>query len=275
MYLSLCNEVLRDHDFSGQCRIAAALGYQGLEVAPFTLAEDPFSLSDKQIAGFLSIAEDYGLTVTGLHWLLVAPSALSITTDDPDIAARTQALLERLVEICALFKATVLVHGSPGQRALAHASSADAARANALGCFEKVAGFAAGAGVTYCIEPLGKNQTDYINTVADAIELVDAVNSPAFRTMIDTSSAGVSEPVSVADTIRKYWSSGKIAHVQINDTNLRAPGQGKNEFTPIFQALNDVGYDGVVAVEPFDYDPDGATTAAFAAGYVRGVLENM
>lgn len=275
MYLSLCNEVLRDHDFPAQCRIAAALGYQGLEVAPFTLAEDPFSLSDKQIAGYLSIAEDHGLTVTGLHWLLVAPSGLSITTDDPEIAARTGALLERLVEICALFKAAVLVHGSPGQRALSHAGSADAARANALACFAKVAPLASNAGVTYCIEPLGKNQTDYINTVAEALELVDAVASPAFQTMIDTSSAGVSEPVSVADTIRKYWPSGKIAHIQINDTNLRAPGQGSNEFTPVFKALNDVGYDGVVAVEPFNYNPDGATTAAFAAGYVRGILENM
>lgn len=275
MLLSLCNEVLREHSFQEQCKIAAELGYGGLEVAPFTLAEDPFSLTDKQIIRFRQMAQDQGLVITGLHWLLVAPAGLSITTDDVGISMRTLSLLERLVEICALFGGSVLVHGSPEQRKLSDAATPQAARQNALMCFEKVANWSREAGVTYCIEPLGKNQTDYINTVAQAIELVEAIDSPAFKTMIDTASAGVSEPVSVAETIAKYWPGGNLVHVQINDTNLRAPGQGENKFSPVFRALDDVGYNGIVAVEPFIYEPDGPTTAAVAAGYVRGILENL
>lgn len=275
MLLSLCNEVLREHGFADQCRLAAALGYKGLEIAPFTLADDPFSLMDADIAGFRRIATDHGLAVTGLHWLLVAPAGLSITADEKKVAARTSALIERLVEICALFGGTVLVHGSPEQRALSDAATPEAARENALHLFRQAAGWARAAGVTYCIEPLGANQTDFVNTIAEAIDLVDLVASPAFRTMIDTASAGVQEPLSVAETIRQYWPTGKLAHIQINDTNLRAPGQGDNRFAPVFRALRDVGYDGVVAVEPFIYEPDGPTTAAIAAGYVRGVLENL
>lgn len=275
MLLSLCNEVLREHDFSEQCRIAAGLGYKGLEIAPFTLANDPLSLTDKNISEFRDIAEDHGLIVTGLHWLLVAPAGLSITTGDQRVIDQTRALIERLIEMCALFGATVLVHGSPNQRALSHAETPDAARANAQRLFQSAAEWAQEAGVTYCIEPLGANQTDFINTLDEAIALVDQVGSPSFQTMLDTSSAGVQEPISVADTIHKYWPSGKLAHIQINDTNLRAPGQGDNQFAPVFRALRDVGYDGVVAVEPFIYEPDGATTAAIAAGYVRGILENL
>jgi D-psicose/D-tagatose/L-ribulose 3-epimerase len=275
MLLSLCNEVLREHAFAEQCRIASALGYKGLEIAPFTLTDDPLSLTDTEISRIRGVIEDHDLSVTGLHWLLIAPAGLSITSGDAGTAARTRAVLERLIETCALLGGPVLVHGSPGQRALSQAASPEEGRANALACFEQVAGWAENASVTYCIEPLSKNQTDYINNLAEALELVDAIGSPAFRTMIDAASAGIEEPAGVAGAIREYWPTGKLAHVQINDTNLRAPGQGENRFAPVFQALRDVRYDGIVAVEPFVYEPDGATTAAYAAGYVRGILEDL
>ena len=44
MKIALCNEVLRDMEFAAQCDYAAALGYDGLEVAPFTLSDEPHLL---------------------------------------------------------------------------------------------------------------------------------------------------------------------------------------------------------------------------------------
>lgn len=275
MLLSLCNEVLRDYSFPDQCRIAAALGYQGLEVAPFTLADDPFAITEAAAAEYRRIAKDHGLVITGLHWLLVAPAGLSITTDDASIRSKTLSLLQHLIELCAVMGGAVLVHGSPGQRMLSQAATPEAARENALECLGKVASIAMAAGVTYCLEPLSRNQTDYVNTVGEAAEIVNRIKSPAFKTMIDTSSAGLAEDVAVDALIRKWWPTGIIGHIQVNDTNLRAPGQGENKFTPVFRALKDVEYDGIVAVEPFVYEPDGATTAAVAAGYIHGILENL
>jgi sugar phosphate isomerase/epimerase len=46
-------------------------------------------------------------------------------------------------------------------------------------------------------------------------------------------------------------------------------------FAPIFAALKRNGYDGTLAVEPFDYVPDGPGAAAFAAGYLRGIRESL
>ena len=66
-----------------------------------------------------------------------------------------------------------------------------------------------------------------------------------------------------------------VGHVQVNDPNRRAPGQGEMRFAPIFAALKRHGYDGTVAVEPFDYVPDGPGAAAYAAGYLRGVREAL
>src|SRR5206468_2472703 len=42
MKLSLCNEVIRDLPFERQCELAAELGYEGLELAPFTFGEETY-----------------------------------------------------------------------------------------------------------------------------------------------------------------------------------------------------------------------------------------
>jgi len=131
------------------------------------------------------------------------------------------------------------------------------------------------AGLVYCIEPLARHETNFVNTVAEAAKLVDEIGSPAFRTMIDTSAAGLTESAPVADLIRKWLPTGKIAHIQLNATNRRGPGQGTDAFAPILSALKRMKYGGVAAVEPFIYEPDGPTTAAIAIGYVRGILEAL
>jgi len=73
--------------------------------------------------------------------------------------------------------------------------------------------------------------------------------------------------------------SGHIAHVQVNDPNRRGPGQGELQFGPILEAIAQMQaeghYKGIVAVEPFDYVPDGLGAAARAIGYLQGVLEGL
>ena len=131
--------------------------------------------------------------------------------------------------------------------------------------------------MTYCIEPLAAAETDLINTVAEAVRMVDEIGSPALRTMIDCSAAGLTEHEPVHELMARWMPSGRIAHVQINDPNRRAPGQGDLRFAPILQTLSRLQaqgyYRGIVAVEPFDYVPDGPGCAARAIGYLRGVLE--
>ncbi len=141
----------------------------------------------------------------------------------------------------------------------------------------KPPGTRANAAWSYCIEPLSTAETDLINTVAQAAAMVDAIDSPAFKTMIDCSAAGQVESEDVADLMRRWMPSGRIAHVQVNDPNRRGPGQGAMRFAPILAAVQDMmnggHYLGIVAVEPFDYVPDGMGCAARAIGYLRGLEE--
>ncbi len=275
MRLALCNEVLRELPFERQCTVAAELGYESLEIAPFTLSEEPHRLAAQRIVELRRAIANAGVTVSGLHWLLVCPEGLSITSPDTARRERTADVLFRLIELCAELGGGVLVHGSPRQRVVEDADTWEDAYARAREVFAEMARAAEGAGVVYCIEPLSRAETQFINTVAEAARLVDEIENPHFRTMIDTSAAGQVENEPVSDLIREWLPSGRIAHIQLNDTNRRAPGQGQDDFVAILRAIKDCDYRGVLAVEPFVYQPDGPTVAARAAGYLHGIWDAL
>src|SRR5881394_4353407 len=116
MRIALCNEVIAPMPFPKQCEYAAKLGYDGLEVAPYTLSDEPHRMGAAQRAAARSAAEDAGIAVTGLHWLLVKPAGLSISTRDDAVRKKTLDLMFSLVDLCAELGGRYLVHGSPGQR---------------------------------------------------------------------------------------------------------------------------------------------------------------
>lgn len=273
MRLALCNEVLQPMPFAQQCAWAAAVGYAGLELAPFTLSDEPHLMIAQERAAIRRAAADAGVAITGLHWLLLAPKGLSITSPDDAVRARTVDVMRRLVELCADLGASVLVHGSPGQRAIAPGETRETAVGRACDAFARVADEARRAGVVYCIEPLATAETPVINTIAEAAAIVDAVGSPALRTMIDCAAAARMEPEPLAAVVDRWLPTGRIAHVQVNDPNRRGPGEGEIAFAPVLAALVRNGYGGVVAVEPFKYVPDGQACAARALGYLKGIFE--
>ncbi|HEX9183702.1 MAG TPA: sugar phosphate isomerase/epimerase family protein [Burkholderiales bacterium] len=275
MRIALCNEVIAPMPFPRQCEYAAKLGYDGLEIAPYTLSEEPQRLGSAQLAAARAAAKDAGIVVTGLHWLLVKPAGLSIATRDDAVRKRTLEVMFTLVDQCAELGGRYLVHGSPQQRRVDAGDTRAAALARAQECFAAVAERAEKAGVIYCIEPLSSEQTPLINTLEEAARMVEAIGSRAVRTMLDCSAAGRMETAPLPALVDKWLPNGMLAHVQLNDRNRRGPGQGEQRFAPLFAALTRHGYAGDIAVEPFDYVPDGPGAAARAIGYVRGILEAL
>ena len=273
MKFALCNEVLAHLPFEEQCRAAAALGYAALELAPYTVFEDPARASDDDARAIARTAAAHGLSISGLHWLLVRPEGLSITSADRAVHARTVAFMRRLVALAAVMGARYLVHGSPKQRAPAPGQSLGDALARATEAFARAGDAARDAGVVYCVEPLSADQTPLVNTLEEAVALVRNAGSEGLRTMLDTSSAGLAESEPLPELVRRWMPGGLVAHVQLNDPNRRAPGQGAMAFGPILAALEETGYPGEIAVEPFDYVPDGMGSAAYAIGYLNGLVQ--
>jgi sugar phosphate isomerase/epimerase len=269
--LSLCNEVMRELPLDRQCGVAASLGYRGLEIALFTFGDDAWRMPASKRSDIRNTCRENGIEVSGLHWLLAAPSGLSIASANREVWQRSVDVLRASVDICAELGGSYLVHGSPAQRRVANADDArrvDEAWAIAAEAARK-------AGVVYCLEPLAKPDCNYVNTLAEASAVVQRIGNPAFRSMVDTLAAAAMEAESVADGIRRWMPTGLIGHVQLNDRNRKGPGQGKDRFAPVLQALKDTDYDGWIAMEPFLYEPDGPTCAARMIGYVQGVLEGL
>ncbi len=276
MKISLCNEVLGNMPFSEQCEFSAGLGYRGLEIAPSTLGEDPIKLSRKERRNIRSAADQAGIVISGLHWLLVGPEGLSITSLDRKVRQTTSDYITGLIELCGDLGGTYLVHGSPAQRRLPDdPTEAEQARNSAMELFHEIATTAESAAVTYCIEPLAQPASNFINSVEEAARIVDQVGSPNMKTMLDCRAALLSEKETPQQLISTWLPRGYLAHIHFNDTNRRGPGQGATKFLPILSTLLKYDYSGWIGLEPFVYEPDGPSTAAFISGYLKGLLEAL
>jgi D-psicose/D-tagatose/L-ribulose 3-epimerase len=278
MKITLCNEVLLPMTLAEQCAFARAVGYDGLEVAPFTLAEDPTRMDKAEIAEARRIVESHGLFVSSLHWLTMAPKGLDLTSLDPDTGKRTREALLSLVDLAAGLGASVIVHGSPAQRRLG--KEPDRQRAVAMAHFEAAAKRADEHGIVYCPEAINRGECNFLNTLAEADAMIGEIGAPALKLMLDVSHASQEEEESLAALATRYLREGKLAHVQLNAANRRGPGEGdrpdgRDAVAPLLEALREAGYAGALAVEPFEYVPDGPACAARAIGYVRGALDGI
>jgi sugar phosphate isomerase/epimerase len=266
---AICNEIFEGWPWERVCEYARALGYEGLEVAPFTLADSAEQVTPQRRAELRRAAESRGIEVLGLHWLLVKPPGLYVTHPDKGVRRRTSDYFVRLVDLCADLGGSVMVIGSPQQRSLLPGVTYDEALGYAQDVFTPVLEPAGRRGVTLAFEPLGPAETDFINTVAEAKWLVDSMGSPHFRLNIDVKAmSSEGEPVpAVVHSARGY-----VAHVQVNDPNLLGPGMGEVKYEPIVAALRDIGYDGWLSVEAFDLKPGPERIARESIEYLKKVV---
>jgi sugar phosphate isomerase/epimerase len=266
MKFAICNEMFEGWTQPDVFRFAAGLGYEGVEIAPFTLAESIEQLSGSERAQLRQDAEKCGIEIVGLHWLLASPAGLHIAHPDGSVRQRTAAYLKELVGCCADLGGKVMVFGSPKQRNVLPELSPEQARDLAVKTFREVLPATEGEDVTICLEPLTSAETDFVNTAAEAVEIIDEIAHPNLRLHLDVKAmCAESEPIPAI--IKGY--APYMRHFHVNDPNLRGPGFGELDFAPIMAALKEVGYDGYVSVEVFDFSPDPETIASKSIEYLK------
>jgi sugar phosphate isomerase/epimerase len=266
---AICNELFEGWAFDRVCRYVKSVGYDGLELAPFTLAPTVIELTAGRRTELRQQAADAGVELVGLHWLLAGTSGLHLTSADPDVRARTAEYLVALAEATRDLGGTLMVFGSPKQRSLQDGVSWDQAFEHAAEVFRAAMPGVAARGVRICMEPLDPGETNFINTCAEGMRLVEAVAHPQFVLHLDVKAMS-SERTPVPDLIERY--APRTGHFHANDPNRRGPGFGEVDFVPIFAALRKSGYGGWVSVEVFDYSPDPETIASKSLAYMRESL---
>ncbi|MDE2125968.1 MAG: sugar phosphate isomerase/epimerase [Armatimonadetes bacterium] len=266
MKTAICNETFEHWRWDDTLDAITAAGYDGVEIAPFTFASEPAEITADDRASIATAARRRGLQIAGLHWLLVSPPGLSLTSDDTEVRVRTVRHLAALVELCADLGGAIMVLGSPAQRRIPAGLNTAGATLRVVEALASVAPEAEKRGITICLEPLPAPEADLILTLHEAVDAIAQVASPNLRTLIDVKSASA-ESTDVAAAVRTWapW----VAHFHANDTNMRGPGTGDTDYVPIMAALHEIGYAGWVSVEVFNYEPDPVTIARESISYVR------
>lgn len=269
MRFAICNEVFQDWRIEEACAFAGRAGYDAIEIAPFTLANRVTDLSAADRARVRQAAADARLVVSGIHWVLAQAEGMHLTSPDVATRERTAAYLVALVDFCADLGGQVIVVGSPKQRSLIEGVAFEQGWAWAGQVFRDAVRRAEERGVTICFEPLAPSETNFINTAAEAVRFVGQFGSPAFRIILDVK-AMCSEAKPIPQIIRESWPH--FAYVHANDCNLKGPGFGDVDFVPIAAALREVGYDGTVSVEVFNFDEGPEVIATRSLEYLRRVF---
>lgn len=270
MKYAICNETFENWSHDKICGFVRNAGYQGLELAPFTLADRITSVSSSMRAKLKREAEVEGVQIIGLHWLLAKTEGFCLTSPDLQVRIATANYLVELAKACQELGGNILVLGSPAQRRIPSGFSKLQATEFAVDTLKRTVDGIGKAGVKICLEPLSPPDADFINTAAEGIEILEKINHPNFCLHLDVKAMST-EPEPITDVIRKYIE--KTGHFHANDTNLRGPGFGNVDFVPIFQALLEKNYSGWVSVEVFDYKPDPETIANQSISYMQDCVK--
>src|SRR5262245_53622022 len=266
MRYAICNETFEGWDHARVCRFVAEVGYTGLEMAPFTLAPRITDVTDDQRRTLRRQAEDAGLIIFGLHWLLEKTEGLQITSPDGAVRRRTADYLVELARCCRDLGGDLMVFGSPAQRRIPTGCSRAQAADYAADTFARAMPGIAECGIKLCLEPLAPAEADFINTCAEAVAILDRISHPSFVLHLDVKAMS-SEDAPVPDLIHRH--AARTGHFHANDPNKRGPGFGATDFVPIFRALKETRYPGWVSVEVIDYSPGPDTIARESIRYMK------
>jgi D-psicose/D-tagatose/L-ribulose 3-epimerase len=255
---AFCNEILEDTSWPEQCEIIGNAGYQGVEIAPFTLVEQGVQeISASRRRQMVQDMNNAGIVCSGLHWLFVAPpEGLHFTTPDNTVRQRSVDYLVKLIDFCGDMGGEFMIFGSPRQRGSTGGATVQEALDNYVDGLARVADHAQQRNVKILVEPLPSQDTDVVNTMSEAMVVVNRIGHPAISTMFDFHNT-LDETKPLDELVRQYYDNIEYVHFQNMDGTLVTADAIPQNFIPVFEVLKEKGFDSWVSLEVFDYTPGG------------------
>ncbi len=181
----------------------------------------------------------------------VMPHDRDLSTADRAVVRDTQEYLRRCVDAAATVGSGVVagpLYSPVGRTWLMDAAERRATVERLVENLRAPADHAAERGVRLALEPLNRFETSFINTVEQALEVVEALASPALGIALDTFHMNIEEK-DPATAIRA--AGAHLAHVQVCGNDRGAPGSDHIDWASIARALRDTAYTGPVCIESF------------------------
>lgn len=220
------------------------LGFAGLEVAISRVWDGPLDRVTPAMAGeYRRLVESAGLVVVGLHSLFWQVPELGLFKDAGARAA-TLDFLERLSEICRDLGGRTLIWG--GGRRRGPVTEADAV-SEAVEFMGALCVRVEGHGTCFCFEPLGPEDSDFINKAAEALAIVAAVGHPALAMQLDAKALAANGEAAMAPF---RAAAPHLVHFHANEPDLGVLGtSGRVDHAAFGAHLRDIGYAGYVSNE--------------------------
>jgi len=242
-------------------RKAALLEYNGVEIH----LRDPDDISRSGVAG---LKNDTGLEVTTLG-TGIASFEYGIHFAHPEESVRRQAVahVEKFVGLAAELGSCVTIgmfNGTVGR-----GEDREERRKAAIGNIAQCAATAKKEDVQILLEPLNRYENDYINTVADAVTIIEEIGLSNIKVLADTFHMNIEE-IDIAHTLRENIQY--LGYVHLVDSNRQMPGKGHTPIPGIIDALIDGGYSGYLSFECLPV-PSAETVANDAIAYIRSLVE--
>jgi len=233
---------------------AAKYGFQGIEIAPFTLFSDPLTVTEQELQEIKTVLQSEGLVCVGFHWLLKFPNGLCLLDSKDDIRKNAWKRLFALADQCAYLGGKLLVLGSGDQRSYTGYTNAEAKEVflseleQFIPCLEK-------NGVTLLLEPLPRNRTNFLNTLKEVDSILKKASSSHVATIFDFhNTQEESKPWNVL--FRQYAST--IRHIHFNSPSGGLPFCITDSYYATFRAIKESGYKEWISIETFqkEYNPE-------------------
>jgi sugar phosphate isomerase/epimerase len=251
-------------DIAGAFRQAVGWGCQGVEIH-LQRAED----LDPQAV--MRLMADYGLGVPTLGTGMAAADGLSLCDTHQEIRAKTIERVRGHIQFAAEIGSAVTVGILSGKLGNCAGAERLGRRAQALESLAELCGLARRAAVTVLLEPLNRYECDYINTLADAVNVIAEIAAPNLKLLADTFHMNIEE-VDLASSLRT--AGPFLGHVHLADTNRQAPGHGHLDVASILATLAQIDYQGYISFEVFPL-PDAGTAIRDSIAAVRTAAVNI
>jgi len=276
MKFAICNEIFWTEDkdkwtVRRQFEAAKQMGFDGIEISPFTLNFDARQITDKQKQEVVDCSAEFGVEVAGIHWLLSNTEGYHVTDPDPEVRERTAAYMEDLVRLGVELGGSMMVVGSPVQRAVKEGVSYEQAWGWFSDCMRRCGEVALDADFKVSIEPLAvATQNNFILRAMEARKMAAEINLPTVGVILDTYSGSQEETDLPAEIIR---TKEYLYHYHCNDLNKRAPGWGDTDFVPIMKSLLEIDYQRFCSIEVFDFELDAYEHCEKGLATLKAALE--
>jgi len=275
MNYGICNEHFPDGSLSETVRILAEMGYDGVEITPWTVVDSPLEADRETLNAVRETVENAGLEVIGVPRVFAAgDSEYHIGHPEASVRDRTGRYLASIVDLCASIGGSVVIFGSPNQRTVPEGTDSTTVWRNAVETFsdERLLEQLEATDVTLCMEPISPAYTNFVTTTAEAIEFAEDVGHPNVGVALDGFHlARESRPVT--ECIRDAFQH--LEHFHSDGDTGRGAAEGTLEYGPIVETLKDIGYDGYLSLEIHELIFEGGASTLDAVETARSSIDYL